>query len=72
MIFYEKDVFEAARIFLRIEGWLAAPESSYAIRAAIDAAREFEKRKENKVIAFNISGHGFLDLSAYKEKLILN
>ena len=65
----EKEIFEAARIFLRTEGWLAAPESSYAIRAAIDAARELEKRKEGKVIAFNISGHGFLDLPAYKEKL---
>jgi len=65
----EKEIFEAARIFLNTEGWLAAPESSYAIRAAIDAAREFEKRKEGKAIAFNISGHGFLDLPAYKEKL---
>jgi len=68
----EKEIFEAARIFLRTEGWLAAPESSYAIRAAIDTAREFEKRKEDKVIAFNISGHGFLDLPAYKEKLFPN
>ena len=65
----EKTIFEAARIFLNTEGWLAAPESSYAIRAAIDEAREFEKRKGDKVIAFNISGHGFLDLPAYKEKL---
>lgn len=65
----EKAVFEAARIFLEAEGWLPAPESSYAIRAAIDKALEYEKSKEEKVILINISGHGFLDLRAYEEKL---
>lgn len=65
----EKAVFEAARTFLQTEGWLIAPESSYAVRAGIDEALKAEKAKEEKVICMNISGHGFLDLQAYKEKL---
>jgi tryptophan synthase beta chain len=65
----EKRIFEAARTFLRTEGWLAAPESSYAVRAGIDEALRAEKKGEEKVICMNISGHGFLDLQAYKEKL---
>ena len=67
----EKAVFEAARIFVQSEGWLTAPESSYAVRGAIDKALEFEKAGEEKVILVNISGHGFLDIPAYKEKLTL-
>jgi len=65
----EKTVFEAAKIFLQSEGWLIAPESSYAVRATIDEALKNEKKGEEKVICMNISGHGFLDMLAYKEKL---
>jgi tryptophan synthase beta chain len=65
----EKAIFEAARLFLQSEGWLIAPESSYAVRAGIDEALKAEKKGEEKVICMNISGHGFLDLEAYKEKL---
>ncbi|MEM3874551.1 MAG: TrpB-like pyridoxal phosphate-dependent enzyme [Candidatus Bathyarchaeia archaeon] len=65
----EKAIFEAARIFLQSEGWLPAPESSYAIRAGIDEAIKAEKAGVEKVICMNISGHGFLDLAAYREKL---
>jgi tryptophan synthase beta chain len=65
----EKVIFEAARLFLQNEGWLIAPESSYAVRAGIDEALKAEKKGEEKVICMNISGHGFLDLQAYKEKL---
>jgi len=67
----ERAIFEAARIFVQSEGWLIAPESSYAVRAVIDKALEFEKAGEEKVILINISGHGFLDIPAYKEKLML-
>ena len=70
---YPKDenaVFEAARIFLQSEGWLIAPESSYAVRAAIDEALRNEKAGEDKVICMNISGHGFLDILAYQEKIL--
>jgi len=65
----ERDVFEAAKTFVQVEGFLPAPESAYAIRAAIDQALECKRRKLEKVIAFNVSGHGFLDLPAYREKL---
>jgi tryptophan synthase beta chain len=65
----EKAVFEAARTFIQAEGWLIAPESAYAVRAGIDEALKAEKSNQEKVICMNISGHGFLDLEAYKEKL---
>ncbi|MEM3783727.1 MAG: TrpB-like pyridoxal phosphate-dependent enzyme [Candidatus Bathyarchaeia archaeon] len=68
----EKAIFEAARLFLQSEGWLPAPESSYAIRAGIDEALKAEKTGVEKVICMNISGHGFLDIAAYKEKLEVN
>ena len=67
----EKAVFEAARTFLQTEGWLIAPESSYAVRAGIDEALKAEKAGEEKVMCMNISGHGFLDLQAYREKLLI-
>jgi len=65
----EKAIFEAARTFLQCEGWLIAPESSYAVRATIDEALRNEKNGEQKAILMNISGHGFLDVQAYREKL---
>ena len=58
-------VFEAALIFARTEGNLPAPESSHAIRAAIDIALECRETGEPKTILFNLSGHGHYDLSAY-------
>jgi len=66
----ELDIFQAAKVFTQVEGFLPAPESSYAIKAAIDQALECKKKNQEKVIAFNISGHGFLDLPAYREKLV--
>jgi tryptophan synthase beta chain len=65
----EKSIFEAARVFLQTEGWLPAPESSYAVRAGIDEALKTEKAGVEKTICMNISGHGWLDLEAYREKL---
>lgn len=65
----EKAIFEAAKIFLQCEGWLIAPESSYAVRATIDEALKNEKTGQEKVICMNISGHGFLDIPAYREKI---
>jgi len=66
----ELDIFQAAKVFTQVEGFLPAPESSYAIKAAIDEALECKRKNQEKVIAFNISGHGFLDLPAYREKLV--
>ena len=65
----EKLIFEAARMFVQTEGWLPAPESSYAVRAGIDEAVKAEKAGTEKTICMNISGHGWLDLEAYREKL---
>jgi tryptophan synthase beta chain len=65
----EKSIFEAARMFVQTEGWLPAPESSYALRAGIDEASRAEKAGVEKTICMNISGHGWLDLQAYREKL---
>ena len=56
---YEQtSVFEAAEIFARAEGTLPAPESSHAIRAAIDEALKCKETGEEKVIVFNLSGTG--------------
>lgn len=68
----EKAVFEAAKLFLESEGWLIAPESSYAVRGGIDEALKAEKAGMEKAICMNISGHGFLDLEAYREKLSID
>jgi len=65
----ERAVFEAAKMFFQTEGWLAAPESSYAVKASIEEARKAERAGVEKVICMNISGHGFLDIEAYREKL---
>lgn len=67
----EKAIFEAARIFAQTEGFLPAPEAAYAIRAAIYEALKCKENGERKVIAFNVTGHAFLDLKAFQEKLSL-
>jgi tryptophan synthase beta chain len=58
--------FEAAAMFARTEGLLPAPESSHAIASAIEEALKAKEEGKKKVIVFNLSGHGFLDLPAYE------
>jgi tryptophan synthase beta chain len=65
----EVAVFEAARMFLETEGWLIAGKSAHAVRACIDEVLKAEKSGEEKCILVNISGHGFLDMEAYRTKL---
>ncbi len=65
----QTEVFEAARIFAQTEGFVPAPETAHAVKAVIDIAREAKKNNEKKIIAFNFSGHGLLDLSGYDEFL---
>jgi len=65
----EKRVFENARIFVSTEGYLPAPESAYGVACAIDEALKAKRNNEEKCIAFNVSGHGFLDLPAYQKVL---
>lgn len=67
--YQQKEVFEAAHLFTRSEGIIPAPETSHAIKAAIDIALEAKKKNEEKVIAFNFSGHGLLDLGGYQQFL---
>jgi tryptophan synthase beta chain len=57
--------FDAALQFARAEGIVPAPESSHAIRAAIDEALEAREAGEERVILFNLSGHGLFDMAAY-------
>ncbi|MFQ6092064.1 MAG: TrpB-like pyridoxal phosphate-dependent enzyme [bacterium] len=65
----EKHVFNRAKLFLQTEGFLPAPESAYSIACAIDEALKCKERDEKKVIAFNISGHGFMDMEGYGKVL---
>jgi tryptophan synthase beta chain len=58
--------FGAADIFAKTEGIIPAPESSHAIRAAIDEALKAKETNEEKVILFCLSGHGFLDVGSYE------
>lgn len=65
----QREIFEAGALFARTEGIVPAPESAHAIKKAIDIALECKKNREEKVILFNLSGHGYLDLSAYESYL---
>ncbi|MGQ9610055.1 MAG: TrpB-like pyridoxal phosphate-dependent enzyme [bacterium] len=67
--YHQIATFEAAVLFARTEGFLPAPETSHAIKAAIDEALKCKETGEKKVIAFNFSGHGHFDLSAYDSYL---
>jgi len=61
--------FEAAITFAKSEGIIPAPESSHAIRGAIDEALKAKEEGKQKTIFFNLSGHGYLDLTAYADYL---
>ena len=61
--------FEAATLFARTEGIIPAPESSHAIRGAIDEALQAKEEGKGRTILFNLSGHGLLDLQAYDDYL---
>ena len=63
--YMQNEVFEAAVMFARTEGIIPAPESSHAIKAAIDEALVAKQEGKKKVILFNLSGHGHFDMSAY-------
>jgi len=59
-------VFEAAEYFARVEGILPAPESSHAIRVAIDEALKCRETGEEKTILFGLTGTGYFDMVAYQ------
>ena len=60
-------VFEAAEKFARVEGILPAPESSHAIRVAVDEALKCKETGEEKTIVFGLTGTGYFDMVAYEK-----
>ena len=63
----QTDVFQAAEQFARIEGILPAPESSHAIKVAMDEAMKCKETGEEKTILFGLTGTGYFDLVAYQK-----
>ena len=63
--YQQTEVFAAAEEFARVEGILPAPESSHAIRAAIDEALKCKETGEEKTIVFGLTGTGYFDLAGY-------
>ena len=66
------DSFKAGCLFARSEGIVPAPESCHAIAATIDEALKCKESGESKVLLFNLSGHGLMDMSAYDQYLAGN
>ncbi len=63
----QTDVFAAAEMFARVEGTLPAPESSHAIRVAIDEALKCKETGEEKTIFFGLTGTGYFDMMSYEK-----
>jgi len=63
--YYQNSVFEAAVQFARTEGIVPAPEAGHAVRAVINEALKAKEAGEEKVILFNLCGHGHFDMAAY-------
>ena len=63
----QTEVFEAAELFARTEGILPAPESSHAIKCAIDEAMKCKESGEEKTIVFGLTGTGYFDMVAYEK-----
>jgi tryptophan synthase beta chain len=67
--YHQTKVFEAATLFARSEGIVPAPESAHAIASVVEEAKRAKEAGKKRVILFNLSGHGLLDLSAYETYL---
>ncbi|MBZ9570380.1 TrpB-like pyridoxal phosphate-dependent enzyme [Methanobrevibacter sp. TMH8] len=65
----QDEIFKAGTLFAKAEGVVPAPESSHAIKVAIDEAKKCKETGEEKTIVFNLSGHGLLDLVGYDKYL---
>jgi tryptophan synthase beta chain len=63
---HQSDIFDAALIFARSEGFVPAPEPSHALRVVIEEALKCKESGESKVILMNMCGHGNFDLTAYQ------
>ena len=66
------ETFDAATLFARSEGIIPAPESAHAIAATIREAKHCKETGEEKVLLFNLTGHGLIDMSAYDQYLAGN
>jgi len=66
----ESEILEAARIFAKTQGIVPAPEAAHAIKAVIDIALQAKRCNEKKVIVFNLSGHGLLDIENYRSMMM--
>ena len=64
---HQLECFKAAVDFAKTEGIIPAPETAHAIQVAIDEALKCKKTNEEKVIVFNFSGHGLVDMAAYDD-----
>lgn len=65
----QTEVFKAAEKFARVEGILPAPESSHAIKVAIDEALKCKETGEEKTIFFGLTGTGYFDMYAYENSM---
>ncbi|NOS68794.1 MAG: TrpB-like pyridoxal phosphate-dependent enzyme [Verrucomicrobia bacterium] len=67
--YHQTKVFEAATLFAKTEGIVPAPESAHAIASIVNEANKAREEGKKRVLLFNLSGHGLLDLSAYESYL---
>lgn len=67
--YHQTACYESAVLFARTESWVVAPETSHAVHAAVEEARKAREAGEPRVILFNLSGHGMLDLAGYEKYL---
>lgn len=67
--YHQNECFQSAIEFAKTQGIIPAPESAHAVHCAIQEAIQCREKNEGKIIAFNLSGHGHLDLTAYESFL---
>jgi tryptophan synthase beta chain len=65
--YHQLEVFDAATDFAKSEGIIPAPEPAHAIKAVIDESIKAREEGKERVILFNLSGHGYFDMSAYDD-----
>jgi tryptophan synthase beta chain len=68
----QEEIFKASKLFAETEGLIMAPETGHAACATIELAKEAKKNNEEKIIVYNHSGHGLLDLEGYRQVLKLD
>lgn len=65
----QTNAFKSAILFAKTEGIIPAPETSHAIAAVVDEALKAKEEGKEKIILFNLSGHGFFDMTSYEKYL---